>query len=96
MKNKVDIGTIVASVCGIIAIVFAGLMLLGRVTVDLAIVVVGITQVLSGLMQMQMAQKAETEVIGAEKFKAAKFTLILGVIFLGLMAFKLIFIALKA
>ncbi len=95
MKSKLDIGTIIASVCGILAVVFAGLMLLGKVTVDLAIVVVGATQVLSGLVQMQMAQKAESEAIGAEKFKAAKFTLIIGVVFLGLMAFKLIFIALN-
>lgn len=90
MKSNSKLAVIVLSILGLLTIGVVVAVLMGMMTVDLGMLVAGVMQLISGLIQLAVSKKADTEETKREAFKAARFTLIISVLLLGLIGLKLL------
>lgn len=95
MKINPKLVTILTTICSAITLVLVVLVLMGSITVDLGMLVGGIFQIISGLIQLYTAKHAESEIIQKETYGTCKFTLIIGGVMLAFIGLKVMLIALK-
>lgn len=93
MNPKVVAG--ITGVCSIVTVALVVLVLMGQITVDLGMLVGGILQVISGLIQLYTAKHTKSEVVQRETYGTCRFTLIIGIVMLAFIALKVALIALR-
>lgn len=85
----------ITGVCSIVTVALVILVLMGQITVDLGMLVGGILQVISGLVQLYTAKHTQSEVVQKETYGTCRFTLIIGIVMLVFIGLKVLLIALK-
>lgn len=95
MKINPKLVTVLTSICSVVTVALVVLVLMGRITVDLGMLVGGILQVISGLIQLYTAKHAESEIVQKETYGTCKFTLIIGIVMLGFIGLKVLLLALR-
>ena len=95
MKINPKLVTVLTGICSVVTVALVVLVLMGQITVDLGMLVGGILQVISGLIQLYTAKHTKSEVVQRETYGTCRFTLIIGIVMLAFIALKVALIALR-
>ncbi|WP_069999999.1 hypothetical protein [Cellulosilyticum sp. I15G10I2] len=92
MKINKKAGSIMVIVLGAATVCLGVLALLNYVPIDIAMIFLGCTQLVSGISQMRMAQELDSKGEKKDTKKVGRFSVIIGLTIVVLVIFKMIIV----